>query len=355
MVSTSLPTLLTHATDNTLEGLQRVRGVWFPIVQTSATAGLAWYVAHDALDHPQPFFAPVAAAVCLSASNVLRAQRAIQMIIGVALGIAIGAAVQHIMGTGAVPIAVAALFALCAAVFLGRGYIGQGLMFVNQTTVSAVLVLALFRNGVSFERLADALIGGGLAMFVAVVLFPANPLTVLGNARAGVLHALYGVLCRTADFAAGRKAAPRDWPLSAVDPVHDQLGALIQARTTARQVVLVAPRRWGLRRSVHGADHQALHVALLAGSVLQLARAVAPDLHEPDWLPPHVPALLADLATATRLTDADPAAAAAQLAAARHHAFALQAESREPNEVMLAGVAQSCVDDLQRVIDLRQT
>jgi uncharacterized membrane protein YgaE (UPF0421/DUF939 family) len=351
----SLPMLWSKAAENGVAGLQRVRSVWWTILQTASAAGLAWYITHDVLGHPQPFFAPIAAAVCLSASNVLRAQRAIQMMVGVALGIGIGTVVQKVIGTGAVPIAVTALLALCFAVLIGQGFIGQGLMFVNQTTVSAVLVLALYRSGVSGERLYDALIGGGLAVVFALLLFPANPLVLLGNARVEVLNALYEVLCRTADFAAGRKKAPSDWPLSAVDRVHEQLGNLIEARTTARQAVRVAPRRWGMRQVVYAADHQALYAALLAGSVMQLARAVAPALHTPDWLPQPMPAVLADLARATSLADSDPGTASEHVDAARRHAAVLQSGAREQTQVLLAGVVQSCVDDLQRVIDLRPT
>ncbi|HSS25027.1 MAG TPA: FUSC family protein, partial [Mycobacterium sp.] len=314
-----------------------------------------WYIAHDVLAHPQPFFAPVAAAVCLSASNVLRAQRAIQMMIGVSLGIGMGTMVQGLLGTGTVPITVASLIALCVAVFIGQGYIGQGLMFVNQTVVSATLVLALYRSDVGFERINDALIGGGLAIVFAILLFPANPLTVLRRARIGVLETLHGVLTRTADVAAGRRVAALDWPLAAVDRVHEQVGGLIQARATARQVVRISPRRWGLRDAVQSADHQAVHVALLAGSVLQLARVVAPAVDGCcDRLPQPVHAVLAELAAATVVADSDTVAANAHAAAARRHASALQPNARERTEVVLADVVQACVDDLQRVIDLRQ-
>ncbi|BBY21195.1 FUSC family protein [Mycobacterium stomatepiae] len=141
-------------------GLKRVHGVWFYLVKTSVAAGLAWFIAHDVLAHPQPFFAPIAAAVSLSTSNVLRAHRAIQMIIGVTLGIGTGTLVQALLGPGSVPIAIAALVALVAAVFIGQGYIGQGMMFANQTVVSSILVLALYRSGVGWERIFDALIGG---------------------------------------------------------------------------------------------------------------------------------------------------------------------------------------------------
>ena len=329
--------------------------MWFTLVQTSVAAGLSWYLAHDVLGHPQPFFAPIAAAVSLSVSNVLRAQRAIQMMIGVTLGIGMGTLVQGLLGPGAVAITVAALIALCAAVFIGHGYIGQGMMFANQTVISAILVLALYRSNVGFERIYDALIGGAVAIVFAVVLFPADPLKVLRSARIGVLGVLHGVLSRAADFATGRREAPPDWPLSAVDRVHEQLGGLIEARTTARQVVRVAPRRWGLRDSVRAADHQAVHVALLAGSVLQLARAVAPAVDGCcARLPQPVHSVLVVLAAATALADSDPAGACAYTAAARHHASELQSGAREKTQVALADVVQACVDDLQRVIDLRQ-
>ncbi len=336
-------------------GLKRLRGRWFNLVQTSVAAGLAWYLAHDLLGHPQPFFAPIAAAVCLSISNVLRAQRAVQMMIGVTLGIGLGTAVQGLLGPGAISIGIAALIALSLAVLIGQGFIGQGMMFANQTVVSSILVLALYRSGVGWERIYDALIGGCLAIVFAVLLFPADPLKVLRRARIGVLGVLQGVLTRTGEVAAGRRVPPPDWPLSAVDQVHEQLGGLIQARTTARQAVRISPRRWAMRDSVQGAEHQAVHVALLAGSVLQLTRAVALAVDGcRDRVPQRVQTVLVELAAATALADSDPAGACAYAAAARHCASELQAGARDKTEVVLADVVAACLHDLQRVIDLRQ-
>jgi uncharacterized membrane protein YgaE (UPF0421/DUF939 family) len=334
--------------------LKRLRSRWFALAQTSVAAGLAWYIAHDVLGHPQPFFAPIAAAVCLSITNVLRAQRAIQMMIGVTLGIGLGNVVQGLLGTGAVPIGIAALIAMSTAVLIEKGYIGQGMMFANQTVVSAILVLVLYHGGRGWDRINDALIGGCLAIVFAVVLFPAHPLTVMRRARVGVLRVLQGVLSRTADVASGRRVPAPDWPLSAVDRVHEQLGGLIGARATALQVVRISPRRWGLRDAVESANHQGIHVALLAGSVLQLARTVAPVEGCRNPLPKPVHAVLIDLASATALADSDPAGANAYNAAARHHASELLSHARERSEVVLADVVQVCVDDLQRVIELRQ-
>ena len=345
--------LLARAANSGLDAVQRLRDIWFPLAQTSVASGLAWYLAHDVLAHPQPFFAPIAAAVCLSISNVLRGQRAVQMMIGVTLGIGTGTVVWALIGTGPMPIAVVTLIALSVAVVIGRGFIGQGMMFANQTVVSSILVLALPRSGVGYERIYDALIGGCLAIVFAVLLFPADPLKVLRRARIGVLDTLHGVLSRTADFAAGCRQPAPDWPLSAVDHVHEQVGDLIQARATARQVVRLSPRRWRLRDTVQSADHQAVHVALLAVSVLQLARVVAPALDGCNWLPQPVHAVLAELVAAVALADTDPDAATEHAAAARRLASEVHSVSRDRKEVVLADVVQSCIDDLQRVIDLR--
>jgi uncharacterized membrane protein YgaE (UPF0421/DUF939 family) len=180
-------------------------------------------------------------------------------------------------------------------------------------------------------------------------------LKVLRRARVGVLGVLQRVLSLTADIAAGRRAPAPDWPLSAVDRVHEQLGGLIEARTTARQVLRIAPRRWGLRDSVRAADHQAVYVALLAGSVLQLARVVAPVVDGAcDHFPMPVQTVLVQLAAALALADSDPAGAGAYIAAARRHASKLHAGARERTEVVLVDAVQACVDDLQRVIELHQ-
>ncbi len=353
-MSTSLWAALSWAAGNARAGVERLRGMAFTLLQTSVASGLAWYIANDVLHHRQPFFAPIAAAVCLSISNVLRAQRAVQMMIGVTLGIGIGTAMVGLFGTGPVSVGADVLIALSIAVLIGRGFIGQGMMFANQTVVSSILVLALYRTGVGYERISDALIGGFLAIMFAVLLFPADPLKVLRRARIGVLDVLHGVLCRTADFAAGRKQVPSHWPLSAVDRVHEQLGGLISARSTARQVVRISPRRWRLRDTVQGAEHQAVHVALFAGSVLQLARGVAPALDGCNWLPQPVHPVFDELVAGTRLADADPVAASEHAVEAQRLASKLHSVARDRREVVLADVVQACIDDLQRVIELRQ-
>lgn len=337
-----------------LEAVARLHNAWWPIAQASIAAGLAWYLTHVVLAHPNPFFAPIAAAVCLSASNVLRGQRAVQMIIGVALGIGLGAAVQTLFGAGPVAVGIAVLVALGVAVLIGHGFFAQGVMFVNQTAISAILVLAFGGHGVVLERLFDALIGGGLALVFSLLLFPANPVALLCDARAGVLAALHEILTQTADSIADRTPPDPGWPRSAVDHLHEQLAQLSEARTTAHQLVWSAPRRWTVHGTVHGADRQASQLGLLGGSVLHLARAVAPALDTADRLPPPLPAAIGSLAAGAAAVDTDPTAASAAAAAARRHVSDLGPDTGNRTVAVLAAIVDSCVADLQQVVDLGQ-
>ena len=50
------------------------------------------------------------------------------------------------------------------------------MLFVNQAVTSAILMIAVVGSGTAPERLSDALIGGGVALVITVIFFPAAPL-----------------------------------------------------------------------------------------------------------------------------------------------------------------------------------
>lgn len=313
------------------------------IAEASVAAGLAWYIAHDVLGHPDPFFAPIAAAVCVSASNVFQAQRAVQNIVGVALGICLGATVQQLFGTEWIAMAATVFAALCVAVLFGQGILARDLTFANQTAGSAILVMALSVGTDSvFQRLQEALIGGGVALVLSILVFPPDPHTALRDARVGVYAALHDLLAETEDRVGGTASIASGWQDASVDRLHERLEVLTKARTHARHLALIAPRRWAERDAVRDADRQGAQVALLAGSLLYLARAVTAASGS---LPPPVHAAIGDLAVGLTLTEPDPDAASTRVAGARASVAA--------DDSALAAVLQTCVEDLQLVIDLR--
>src|SRR4051794_15047645 len=149
----------------------RLRTSWWPVLQAAIASSLAWWITHDVLNHPQPFFAPIAAAISLSATVGRRWRNAVQMMFGVTLGIAVSEAVVRLLGTGVLPLGVVVLLAMGAAVLFSPMP-----MFVNQAAASGILVVTLRTGGIAGERLVDAWIGGGRAPVGGPLLLPPPPL-----------------------------------------------------------------------------------------------------------------------------------------------------------------------------------
>ena len=157
------------------------------IAQSSVAAGISWELALQIPDHGRPFFAPIAAVIGLAADRGRRGRQAINMIIGVALGIVLGAAVAAVVGVGAWQLVLASALTLVVATGLGAPPIIR-----TQATASAILIVALHVPGTNYalQRLVDALIGGGIAVLTARVLFPVDPLDLVRSEAAGLGAAL---------------------------------------------------------------------------------------------------------------------------------------------------------------------
>jgi uncharacterized membrane protein YgaE (UPF0421/DUF939 family) len=302
-------------------------------------AGLAWYIAHTLLGHHQPFFAPTAAAVSLSKARVLRSERALQLIAGVVLGIGIGAAVKAVAGPapggyGAIAIAVAAAIAIVVALALGGGFLEQGVLFVNESVTAAILMIAIGGSATAWERVSDALIGGGVALVMTVLLFPAAPVKLIGRARLELFGALRDTL---ADLSAqGREPT---WALAAGDRVQGRLAALRQACSDGREITRVAPRRWSDRDQVRRAGEQASQDDLLAATVVSLAHAASAEPVSAARVKP----ALAELALAFAALAAGTEGAAGE---ARQHARKAQALAGGPGSDLVTRLVQLCASDV---------
>jgi len=250
----------------------RVREARVPVAEAAAAAGIAWFIAHDLLGHPQPFFAPIAATVSMSTSPVRRFRRSVQMVAGVLLGIGVSELLHPLIGNSTLAIAAVVLLTLAIAVAVGAGLFAEGMMFVNQAAASAILVVTLHRAGTGGERATDALVGGAVALAIGVVLLPADPMKLLWQAEDGVLRVLAGIL---ANEPPAGDAAAADWALAASQSMHERLAALTAARQTARSSVRVAPRRMRERGRVDAEERRVTGIYLLANATLGLVRTVA--------------------------------------------------------------------------------
>ncbi|HEX5699834.1 MAG TPA: FUSC family protein, partial [Rubrobacter sp.] len=171
-------------------GYDRLRTSVWSVLQAAVAASLAYFVAEVLVGHEQPFFAPIAAVICLSVTLGQRNRRAVELVFGVAVGLMVADLLVLVIGNGTLQIAVVVLLAMAAAVFFGGGT-----MLVNQAAVSAVLVVVLQppEDVFSPERFVDALIGGGVALAINY-LFPINPERLVERAAAPVFDELVAVL-----------------------------------------------------------------------------------------------------------------------------------------------------------------
>ena len=335
-----------------------------PVAQAAAAAALAWFIARHVLGHPEPFFAPIAAAVALSTSHVQRARRSVQMVVGVLLGIGIAELLHPLIGSGGFAIGVVVLVALFAAVALGIGFVGEGMMFFNQAAASAVLVIALHRAGTGSERAVDALVGGAVALVIGVGLFPADPLKLLWGAERGVLGALLRVLAQRSQIEAGGSddgeqgeqeamaAADPDmgWALSASHEVHARLGALTQARSTARASVRIAPRRIPMRATVEIEERRVAGIYLLASAVLSLMRTTLELDRRGGQIEPACALDLSDLADALRaLRDAPrpwPQTTVAEVGGRMYGLLGRELPASSPEAAILTSASRAVAADV---------
>jgi len=284
-----------------IDGTRVRRAVW-PIAQTAVAAGLAYFIAHSLVGHVQPFFAPIAATVSMSTTTDLRAQRALQLIAGVLLGIGIGLGVAALLGNGAAALGVAVFVALCVALAIGRGFIAQGALFFNQAAIAAILILTVHTNAEGIDRIIDALIGSGVALVFSLLLFPADPDSVLRRAAQSVFTACERELRWLDEILTRPAAGGQGWLLSAGQRIGRAVDGLDRARATAREIVRLAPRRRSARAAMVLADRSAADFVALTSAVLTLGSLAVAAAEAGQPLPAElresIAALRAALATA---------------------------------------------------------
>ena len=122
--------------DSVIGRVERWRSYWFFIVQIAVTAGLAWLVATELLNHEQPFFAPVAAIITLGVSYGQRIRRGIEISIGVAVGVLVGDLFALVFGSGVWQIIVVLVLAMSVATLLSTRQ-----LVIIQACVQSVIVV----------------------------------------------------------------------------------------------------------------------------------------------------------------------------------------------------------------------
>jgi uncharacterized membrane protein YgaE (UPF0421/DUF939 family) len=332
-----------------------LRATGATILQAAAAAGLAWLLAHDVLGHRNAFFAPIAAVIALGLAPGKRTRRAIEIVLGVGVGIAIGDLLITAIGHGAWQVGLVVLLAMAAAVLLGGGP-----LVVSQAAASAVLVatVAPSSGGAVQTRFVDALVGGAVGLAVLAVA-PRNPTRMVRRAVEPILAELAGTLD---DIAAALEARDFDAATRALARARssDELLTQLQnAVVIAEETVLLAPSQWRERTRINRYVTAARQIGFAVRNTRVLARAGIRAVELEPAIPAELVASVRSLAAAVRSLDvalevdeatdvvenARAAAAQATLALDRGGGFAID---------VLVGQVRSTATDLLRALGIEQ-
>lgn len=165
---------------------RRIRNNLWGMAQQSLAAGLAWAVAARLADDHAPFFAPIAAVVAMNTTIGGRGRQALNLFLGVAVGIVAGAGALALLGTRQVALPLATFVALMVAAGVGAARVT-----IAQSAASAILTVSIpYGAGGGPLRLFDAGIGVLVALTFSQVLFPPHPLRLVERARTSLLSSL---------------------------------------------------------------------------------------------------------------------------------------------------------------------
>jgi uncharacterized membrane protein YgaE (UPF0421/DUF939 family) len=295
----ALAVLRTRSGGAVRDALARARASWLLALQTGLAAGLAWFVAHDVLGEPAPFFAPIAAVVTLAVSVGQRLRRAIELVGGVALGIAVGDLLILLIGSGAWQLGLMVSLAVVVA-----AAVGGGAALVVQAAASAVLVAAFSPAGVApYGRFVDALVGGLVGLAVMAVLLPLNPLTVVRRAAEPAVDLLADGLHEVARALAEKNPERAEAALAKLRSGEATFTAFREAVEAARENAALAPARWRTRAAITLYVDSADHLFYALRNVRVLTRRVLTALDDREAVPAVLPTsldLLGDAVTRLR-------------------------------------------------------
>lgn len=149
---------------------RQLRTRLWAVTQCAVGAGAAWWLATGVLDHSFAIFAPIVAIICLGITYEQRFNRVVQVMVGATIGVGLAELFAHVVGRGTPQMVVAVLAAMVIAVLLDAGS-----LIVTQAAVQTSFVTLVEPPDGSIARVVDALVGGLVALAVAVIA-PGEPI-----------------------------------------------------------------------------------------------------------------------------------------------------------------------------------
>jgi uncharacterized membrane protein YgaE (UPF0421/DUF939 family) len=283
-----------------------------------------------------------------------RTRRAIEIVIGVGVGIAVADLLVTAIGRGPLQVAVVVLLATTGAILLGSGVLG-----VSQAASSAVIVatVSATAGGVVQTRFVDALIGGVVGLAVLAIA-PRNPARAVNQAAKPLFAELAGTLDDVATALATRDVPGTMRALDRARRLDELIVQFQNALVLAGETVRIAPSQWHERGRVERAVKAAPHLGFAVRNVRVLARSALRAVELEPAIPAGLVASVRDLADGVRLLEKtlELGTGGEAVAYAAEHAAAEATRSVEDGMGfaigVLVGQVRSTATDLLRALGL---
>ena len=268
-------------------------GVW-PILQTAVAASLAWFLASAVLGHDQPYFAAIAAVISTGVVVGQEGRRAVELVFGVACGLAVADLLVVLIGTGTVQIGVVVALAMAVAWLLGGGP-----ALVTEAGVTALFTVMLdpSTSGWSPERFVDALLGSGVALAVRAV-FPSDPRHLVERAAHPIFDDLTDALRETATALRAGNLEMAEHALQKARETDARMDSFREALDAGYDTVRLSPPRRRALGQLALYARAADQLDLAVRNVRVLARAAATTVREGGTVPETLSETILDLAYA---------------------------------------------------------
>ncbi|WP_253866455.1 FUSC family protein [Micromonospora sp. WMMD754] len=284
------------------EAYERLRQYFIVALQAGLAAGLAWYVANTLLHNPQPLFAPAAAVGTIAAAIGNRVRRTAELLAGVVLGVLVGDLIIALIGSGPVQTGLVVAAAISVAVI----FRGSGAVMV-QAGSTAVLLGSVEPTApdLAVPRTANALIGGGIAVVVALLLLPLNPVRVVHRAAGPTLDLFANQLTAAAEALAAGDPGRADAALQRLHAAEAERKQTTEIVAAAREVASLSPWRWRRRTQLRRYEHASAHLELAFTNSRNMVRRVVALLDAREPVPPDLPTAIERFGQSLRLLHRD--------------------------------------------------
>jgi|SRR5690625_2690130 len=255
----------------------RARKALIPAATSAIAAVAAYAFASIIFGHSEPYFAATAALITLGFGRDPHIRKALEVAIGVTLGILVGDTLQTLLGQGYWQ----ATIVVFVTIVLAR-FIDSGVIFTTQMSIQSVLVvlLPLPPEG-PLSRSLDAIIGGIIAIAITMI----TPVSLRKETVAGfreLFRSINGVF-RELTHALETRDSRNGWvALIEARGLQSKIDAVRSEIASAEELATYSPTRRGARQDLEEMSRTLEKTDLAVRSLRIIARRVITVIDEID-------------------------------------------------------------------------